>query len=346
MALRFLLVWALALLALPCHAEVPAQRLVTLSRGINLVSVFDNPPPSPPAMHHDLDIIHRAGLRHIRIFVRPDWVLNSMATDHRLDDVVHYAQKIGLGVILCMADDKYLTDQTSPQDAQRWLDAWDKLAKHYRKAPPDLTFFELANEPSLSNGAKWSARQNTMLQHVRAIAPDVTVLLTSSPLSMVWSYPTLAPSDDPDVVYTWHLYQPMVFTHQGADWSESEYKGIHGLVYPPDPKNVRQVMAANPLARDDLLNYETNGKNMMKEEVDAAAKWAHDNHAHMVVTEFGVLRVAPPASRAMWLGEARRRIEAAGFGWTLWEFDKGFGIKPELMRPDCEPIIQSLGLCH
>ncbi len=84
---------------------------------------------------------------------------------------------------------------------------------------------------------------------------------------------------------------------------------------------------------------------MMAREIDDVAAWAGAHHVPISVTEFGVFRRAPPASRAAWLSEARHRLEAASFGWTLWEYEGGFGIRPELAR-GCDPITSALGLCR
>jgi hypothetical protein len=63
-----------------------------------------------------------------------------------------------------------------------------------------------------------------------------------------------------------------------------------------------------------------------------------------VVTEFGNYATAPMASRAAWLNAARQRFEAAGFGWTVWQYEGSFALKPDLER-GCDAIVRALGLC-
>ncbi|HJS83963.1 MAG TPA: cellulase family glycosylhydrolase [Acetobacteraceae bacterium] len=341
--------WLLAVLisAGSVHAEVSADRLRTLSRGVNLTTAMDQRPLA--RVQADLAGIRRAGFRHIRIFVDPDRLAGDANRQYapyrqRLDAVVRSAIGDGLGVILCMAPRETWTD-TSPEAVERlWVQAWTDLSRHFAATAPDKLFFELANEPGFSDGTRWARIQETLRRAVRAHAPAHTLLLTASPTSTAAALTGLAPSMDQNVVYVFHLYQPMVFTHQGADWpGAAEYHDFAGLTYPPDAENIAEIARHADPAR--LERYARIGGEMMAREVGDVAAWAGAHHVPVSVTEFGVFRRAPPASRAAWLGEARHRLEAASFGWTLWEYEGGFGIKPELAR-GCGPIPAALGLCR
>jgi hypothetical protein len=222
-----------------------------------------------------------------------------------------------------------------------WGEAWEHLARRYWELPASKLYFELANEPTMEP-PRWNTVQEEFWKRVRRYAPKNTILMTSSPLSTVWGLGALSPIDDDDVVYTFHLYQPMVFTHQGAEWAD-EYAAIHGLVYPPRPDNVATVMQHVPQSDADALSqYQQSGAAAIQKEISVAEDWANSHHAHMIVTEFGAYRTAPPSSRAAWLAEARNGIEKAGFGWTVWEYDGGFGIAPDLSG--CTAVVRALGL--
>jgi hypothetical protein len=75
------------LIAKAGHADVPADRLATLAKGVNIITVFTETPLV--RIYADLAHIKLAGLRHIRIFIDPDWILQegSFGTT-RLDQVV------------------------------------------------------------------------------------------------------------------------------------------------------------------------------------------------------------------------------------------------------------------
>jgi endoglucanase len=203
-----------------------------------------------------------------------------------------------------------------------------------------MIFFELANEPGIPP-AEWNQLQAKLLATVRQAAPGNTILLTGSPTSTAWSLADLAPVADSDVAYTFHLYQPMAFTHQGADW-DARFQPLRGIHYPPDAERTGGQAGLPAAAAQELANYRRHGATLMGDDVAAAARWAGDHHAHLVVTEFGVYRTADLRSRAAWMSEARRRLEQSGIGWTVWEYDGGFGIKPDLEH--CTTVAAALGL--
>ena len=83
----------------------------------------------------------------------------------------------------------------------------------------------------------------------------------------------------------------------------------------------------------------------MGDEIAKATQWAHDHGVHVMATEFGNYATAPRTSRVAWLLAARQQFEAAGFGWTVWEYEGSFGIKADLQKC-CDGIGQALGLCR
>lgn len=330
-------------------ADVPTTRLTTLSRGVNVTTVFDTGPAYLQLLS-DLPSIARLGFRHIRIFVDPDWIVQWNPTDvkrEHLDRVVDGAVSHGLGVILCMAG-KGWTDSSNLAGTQaKWIMAWKRLIDHYRFIPADKLFYELANEPSLSDVPHWASIQEAIRQQMRTSAPSSTFLLTSTPDSTVWGLSALKPSQDQNVVYSFHLYQPMIFTHQGAEWQPPSWMTLKGLDYPPNTNNVSAIRHhVDPSLTNDLENYEKDGRLQIPRELKVAATWARKYAAHVVVTEFGVYRPAPPPSRVAWLSEARSAIEGEGFGWTVWEWNSGFGVKPDMATGQCSRLRDGLGLCH
>src|ERR1700722_14897111 len=189
-------VWAWVLsLASVTHADVPADRLVTLDKGVNIISVFTETPL--PRIYADLERIKLAGLRHIRIFVDPDWILQegSLGTAG-LHQEVQAAVADGRGVILSMTSSQYPPDNKATSlTVNLWGEAWDHLARRYGDLPASKVFFELANEPTMAP-ARWNTVQEEFWKRVRRYAPKNTILMTGSPVSTVWGLGELSPIDD------------------------------------------------------------------------------------------------------------------------------------------------------
>jgi endoglucanase len=335
------------------NADVPAEQLHMLSRGINLdSSVFEHPKP-PAEVSRDLAGIQRAGFHHVRIFLTlEDWSDGNLDTNWRvarLDMIVAAAVQNHLAVMLCPRSIPHpMNDAATAATVKIWETGWRRLAQRYRSVAPDRMFFEIANEPGM-DGTRWAGIQEQLRAAIRQVAPTQTLLLTPSPLAMVWSLSTLGVSQDSNVVYVFHLYQPMVFTHQSAGWADPVYGRITNLAYPPDEANIHDIMARPLVAQDPkaikyLTQYEQIGGGMIRKETEVAVQWAREHGVHMAVTEFGAYATAPPASRAAWLREARQGFEAAGFGWTVFQYEGSFEIKTDLEK-GCDIIMEALGLC-
>ena len=99
---------------------------------------------------------------------------------------------------------------------------------------------ETMNEPSGGYNAKdehrWADLQAGYVKAVRKVAPTLTVLVTGDRGGGVDGLLRLDPGpvEDAHVLYTFHYYDPMVMTHQGAKSATKKYRPLlSGITYPP-----------------------------------------------------------------------------------------------------------------
>jgi endoglucanase len=337
-------------------AAVPAARQAMLARGVNITDLFGTKQdPDLGAMFRRL---RAAGLRHVRIPISPaafspdppSW---QGAALMRLDQAVCAALGQGLGVVIDLHPVKALGPANEPVDATaaRLSEIWHRLAGRYQAAPSDRVFFEILNEPKLSV-EDWGRVQPRLLQAIRSVAPRNTVIATASPWSTAAALAGLTPLQDPNVVYSFHFYTPMIFTHQGAGWSLPPYDSIRGLDFPAHPDNVAAVAVRAGAGREaELSSYGRTFRTTepIEHEIDSAAEWARRWKTMLVVTEFGVYaEAAPRDARATWLATVRHTLEAHHIGWTVWEYQGGFGIAGDLNHGCMAPgsPAAALGLCR
>lgn len=343
-----LMALALVLLAQPAHADVPEKRLATLASGVNITTVFTDdyrPLQSLDDLRADIERVAAAHFTHIRIMVNPLWVNRWDDNLQRLDAAVDTALRQRLGVILCLNAPHRGQLVASDDDAivPQWLAAWQRLAGRYAPRSTDLIFFELANEPRVR--LHWPALQEQLRAAVRQVASDNTLILTGSPNSTPQALAGLPISTDTNVVYSFHLYKPMIFTHQSAEWAEPRYGKVQGLIYPPSER--LDTASDDPLLQLELTGYKLWGSNIVRSEVALVAAWMHKYQVHVMVTEFGVFRRGAPAdSRTAWLSEVHQRTRDAGMGSTVWEYRGGFGIQPELDQGCDNPLAREFLTCQ
>src|SRR3954469_8372726 len=181
------------------------------------------------------DEIHKAGFDFVRVNLQafkhmdaqnklePQWLA-------KLDDVVREAQKAGLGVIL----DEHDFDVCSEDVATcrtRLTAFWSQVAPRFANAPRNVAF-ELLNEPHAKlDGPTWNAFIPELLAVVRPSNPTRIVVVGPTSWNSLRELPSLKLPDDPNLLVTFHYYEPFHFTHQGATWAGEEVKKLHGITW-------------------------------------------------------------------------------------------------------------------
>jgi len=98
-----------------------------------------------------------------------------------------------------------------------WL--WQQLAERYKHTDPDRVLFELRNEPHDMTADAWRMQANRLIETVRGIAPNHTLIVGFHDWNGRDAMLRSEPFADPNIIYTFHFYDPFIFTHQGAGWS-------------------------------------------------------------------------------------------------------------------------------
>src|SRR5262249_27237245 len=120
---------------------------------------------------------------------------------------------------------------------------------------PSRVAFEPLNEPPQEcTSADWPALQLRIVRAARNAAPRHTLILTGACGSMIAGLEELQPVDDPNVIYTFHFYEPYVFSHQAAQWMRSDpmYLDLNAAPGPASAgaKAATKAAAADRMARD------------------------------------------------------------------------------------------------
>jgi endoglucanase len=143
------------------------------------------------------------------------------------------------------------------------------------------------------------------------------------------------PAGDPHLIGSFHLYAPMLFTHQGTDNAGGEYATV-GVLFPGPPATPIAPTAAaleKKWVADWFTKYNAepvatnpSSEPVVADPVRKAFTWAEKTKLRVYVGEFGVNEAADEASRVRWLTFARKEMERRGFGWAVWNMFGGFGL--------------------
>jgi endoglucanase len=324
---------------------VPAATRIALGRGINLANALEAPKEGEWGMTIEekfFGLVRAAGFDHVRIPIR--WSANTANAApyivypdffSRIDTVVNQALAADLKVVV---DVHHFDEIFSDPDGHeaRFIAIWQQIARRYKGKAPSLVAYEPLNEPhdALSK-AKWTALATRTLTAIRAIDPQRTIILDGDAWGGVPGLDSLEMPDDPLVMGSFHFYEPMLFTHQGAAWVGKEH-GTLGVSWPGPPAlpispvadAVKVAWAAAWFKGYNSLPAVINpaGSAAVADSLDRAARWsARTGHA-LYMGEFGAYEKGDYQSRVKWTRVVRQEAERRGIrDWAYWEFGAGFG---------------------
>jgi len=225
------------------------------------------------------------------------------------------------------------------------------LAAHFAPIDPEHIFFEIMNEPEQNDPWRWHGIQATVVGAIREVAPRNTIIASGAHWSGLQDLLVLEPLSDPNIIYTFHDYEPFPFTHQGATWTDPRVRPERAIPYPSTPENIASKLSQEPTL-DGQYFLDEYGENRwdaarVENSIEFAAKWSALHHVPVYCGEFGVLRdYAPPADRARWLHDMRVALEKNHIGWAMWDYQTNFGVVSKangVTTPD-PAILTALGL--
>jgi endoglucanase len=322
---------------------VRSERIATLSRGFNLTGWMDSEKPRRPD-ERVLAGLRDRGFTHIRLPVTPERLLAAFSSRDdvalrlaELDGAVDTLIALGFGVSIDLHPGDRLgrLHAAEPDRGFELIDAlWRLLAQRHAGRSPERVFFEVLNEPTIPD-ALWNKQGPRLVETIRRQAPNHTIIYGPANYQQIAALIDLQPLDDPNVVYAVHFYEPMVFTHQGLDWSNDPVRYLHGVPFPAsltDPGIAGLIDGLVLRGRDEAAGLlKTQLRLPWTEDriagiVARAANWGERHRRPVIVNEFGVLGwKAAPADRARWIAAVRRAAEAHCMGWAHWDYADGFG---------------------
>jgi endoglucanase len=326
--------------ALAVSAPLPG-----FQRGINLGNCLEA--PSEGAWGTTLSAKHfemaaAAGFDHVRLPVR-------FTTAERSDPNPPYAIKDAFWKRVDWAVDQALANKlaiivdlhhfeeihTAPEaNKARFYALWRQISERYADRPASVAF-EILNEP---NGAL----STTILNEITAEA--IRIIREKNPTRIImadcyfWAGSDYLkdlelPADDANLVGHFHMYQPMLFTHQGASWMDGSYQN-KGVIFPGPPASPIKPNAA-ALAQswmaDFFRDYNTqplatnpSGPITVYAHFDNASRFVQRTGKRVYLGEFGAIDQADAQSRANYTWLIRTEAERRGMGWAYWDDGGGF----------------------
>ena len=304
------------------------------------------------------DVIADKGFESVRIPIR--WSTNTSDNPPytidgqfilRVEEVVQQALERGLKVVITVHHFEALMNNPDG-NTNKFYSIWEQIATNFKEYSNHL-YFELLNEPEGNLSAeKWNVIQLETIRRIRAIQNDRWIIITGAPDGLSASlYSIILPDNTDYIMATFHLYEPYLFTHQGAPWLEAKFQTT-GIQWPGPPDTpVVPVQAAqdDPLFQEWFENYNTvpyifnpAGPKPITQELKRARDWSWQNSIPILMGEFGTYSIIDTNSRKNWTQFVYQQSKEYGIAWMLWDFASTFGVFDLESREWNEAIIGSL----
>lgn len=265
----------------------------------------------------DFKQIAALGFDHVRIPVDYNVIQNedgSMKEDglKRIDNALALCDQYGLKTVLDLHKTPGFSFDEGEHEAgffedagyqERFYAIWETFAARYGNRA-DRVVFELLNEVTeAAYLPAWKRISRECVRRIRIHAPETVVLLGSYNWNSARTVPELdAPYDD-HVLYNFHFYEPLTFTHQGAYW--------------------------NPQYKDCRCTYEESGASeaWFEDFLAPAIEKAEREGTELYCGEFGVIDVVAPEEALKWFRDLHTVFERHGIAHSLWSWKQmDFGL--------------------
>ncbi len=201
------------------------------------------------------------------------------------------------------------------------LAVWGKIARRYkgRKCVYAYDLLNEAVEGAVAEGLPdWRGLATKATKTIRAIDPDKPVVFEPSPWGGAQGFDMLTPLDMDRVIYSFHMYQPIQFTHQTL------YNNPGGVTYPGTVNGIKW------------------DKERLREAMAPAIDFQREFNVQIYVGEFSAIRWAPGDSACMYLRDLIDLFEEYGWDWSYHAYREwdGWSVEHGPDRQNHQPTPQ------
>jgi endoglucanase len=294
------------------------------------------------------DVIRLPINLHAMTSGEPDYILDPLFLEF-LDEAVGWAEDLQMHLIL----DNHtfdVTSNTDPAIGPVLVKVWTQMAKHY-KDHSELLYYEVLNEPHGIDDAVWGDIQQTVIDAIRAEDLNHYIVVGPANWNSFHNLKFLPAYSDAKLIYTFHFYDPFVFTHQGASWVEPSMVPLANVPFPyrmADMPSTPESLKGSWI-ESALSNYGMEGSaSKVKQLIDIAVAFKNERSVPVFCGEFGVyIPNSQQPDRVTWYELVSGYLNENAIPWTIWDYTGGFGLfeknTPEIFEYDLNvPLLEAL----
>ncbi len=221
---------------------------------------------------------------------------------------------------------KPLFTERAAQEA--FYECWRKISGELKGYSNSMVAYELMNEPVADDPEDWNRIVGECYSAIRELEKERVIVIGSN---MWQSFNTVGqlrlPEGDPNIILSFHYYNPMLLTHYQASWMDLRNYG--GPVHYPG-----QVLTEDEYAslteEEQAIAREWPGqvydKDRFISEFGKVVEVAQKRGIPVYCGEYGCLSVkANEEARYQWLGDMNEIFDSLGIARAVWAYREGIG---------------------
>lgn len=307
----------------------------------------------------DFQVISENGMDHVRLPVDYNLLETEDGSEY-LDEGFAYVEKVcgwckkyNLNLVLDLhktagysfdAGEGQFGFFDSEDLQERFYRLWEKLASVFGKR--DYIAFELLNEVTdKAFSDRWNKISTKCIERIRAFAPDTYILLGGYWNNSIDALEDLALPYDDKVVYNFHCYEPLLFTHQGAYWVPNMDKNFR-IKFPQAASDYKKGAEKIEFCNSWCFDGTANGivdEAIFERFFEKAIKVANERNVALYCGEYGCIDLADREGTINWYKGIHSAFEKYGIGraaWSYREMDFGlFDAEGKMIIPELKDLL-------
>lgn len=281
----------------------------------------------------DIEYIASLGMDHIRLGF-DQIVIEETPGSYReetfkhIDNFISWCEDVNVLPVLNMhkAIGNYCDIQEevtlfdSEELQQRFIDVWVEFEKRYSDKP-DVAF-ELLNEVRDIPDELWNDLAERTINAIRALNKTRVIIVGCCCWGSCSRLKNLRLYDDPNIIYTYHFYDPHEFTHQrGVLMCCPLYYNRH-MPYPCDDiERYREYHRLVHKSENPLPNYDKIDKKFLRDLMQPAFDWIEEHPDKVLwLGEFGTIRHANIEWRVNYMQDVISMAKEHDIGYCVWNY--------------------------
>lgn len=205
-----------------------------------------------------------------------------------------------------------------PDMQKRYINIWRFFSERY-VGEGDNLIFELLNELVAKSSEPWNDLWRRTAKEIHAVNPSRKIIVGGNMWNSVYELKNLYVSENPNILYTFHMYLPMIFSHQSASWMDNTRRYTVPVDYPVDTELHKDFYNGNiPDSEKGILD-----KAFLERAIQPAIDFIEKNKCPLYCGEYGVIANAPQESAVRWCNDLADVLLSYGIGRAVWSY-RGF----------------------